>query len=369
MRKSCLSVFLIWGIVFIFGCGDDLPPTCNPGDYRCSKQGDTSGYCNSNHEWEIETCPNGCDTRTGWCASSSNNDTGSNEYSECSSGSYRCYGITSQKCYDGYWEKYEQCSGDKECNSSTGRCTSKSGSSGNNDGGSSNGGNNSGSNGGGCTLSSSIVNSTASSYFAYKGTGKIQSSSASSVDWNTNSVTVKFGGIPGKTKNIADKYSYFIESYISNDDTRYDTVAIIALDNFDSDGYAGSSIDAEVPIYFITDYLIPNNIFEMSIAPYLWFFDLTWTSDHSYLKRCLIASNKFGYNSDFRNDTNLGKLQVCYENNDDFSIGETFKVAFFAELLTGQNMLDDYGVDSAEDLCWCYNNNSGSQVACSSISW
>ena len=132
-----LTFFVFPFFLILTSCGgENLPDssTCTPGIYKCTKSG-SSQYCTKNETWTIsEYCNNGCNINTGKCYDSNSSESDSNEYSECSSGSYRCYGITSQKCSNGYWANYEQCSGDKECNSSTGRCVSKGNSSGNNNG-------------------------------------------------------------------------------------------------------------------------------------------------------------------------------------------------------------------------------------------
>ena len=219
-------------------------------------------------------------------------------------------------------------------------------------------------------MDSSILQGTAESYFAYKGTGKIQNSSASSYDWNSkSSVTVRFDGIPGKTKEVADSYSFFGRYTTSNSNNK-EGIAIVVKDNPDNKNYFTSYIEADIPISWITDELIVENRFEMTKPPYIWFHDYTFTSDHVYLKDCIIAANKVGYNSDFGYDTRIGKLQVCYEDNDDFSVGETFKVAFFAELITDPNELVNYfsDTDSVEDLCSCYKMEDWSVVDCSEIS-
>ena len=89
-----------------------------------------------------------------------------------------------------------------------------------------------------CNLDPSILQGTADSYFAYKGIGKINDSSSANHTWNDkNSVTVRFGGIPGKTKNVADSNSYFMDSYVTrNDGTTEDTIGIAVLDDPDSNG-------------------------------------------------------------------------------------------------------------------------------------
>lgn len=217
-----------------------------------------------------------------------------------------------------------------------------------------------------CRLDSTILDGEADSYFAFKGVGKIQD--PSSWDWNDHvAIEVKFGGIEGKTKQSADKYSVFHESYFKKDDgSKENSIKIIVRDNKDNSDYFTTNIVSHIPISDITS-LMENNVFETTAGPIVRVYDRNWTNDHAYYKECMIAKHKIGYNPDFDEETRIGKLKVCYENNNDFSVGETFKVAFFAELVTGQDLLDQEGVISAEDFCWCYNNKTGDEVDCSEI--
>ena len=209
-----------------------------------------------------------------------------------------------------------------------------------------------------CSLDPEILNGTADSYFAFKGVGKIQDS----LDWDQDSVKIKFDGIDGKT-NWAKKYSAFLKEG--------DMIRIFVDERKFKDSnnwHTITRIISDVQIPRIKN-LMENNVFDETVPPIVSFYDWIWTKNYDYSKMCLIADNKLGYNSDYDTQTRVGKLQVCYEDNNDFSVGETFKVAFFAELVTGQDLLDAYDVDSAEELCNCYNSKTGAKVDCSGISW
>ena len=127
MKFNIVILFIAFSVFFI-SCNDDLPK-CTPGEYRCSREGN-SGFCNSNHKWETEVCPNGCDSRIGRCISSSSNDDPeeNNGTSYCQyEGAFRCRDNILQKCDSEEWKNFQECSSDQTCNSDKGTCENNSG--------------------------------------------------------------------------------------------------------------------------------------------------------------------------------------------------------------------------------------------------
>ena len=206
-----------------------------------------------------------------------------------------------------------------------------------------------------CLLDASLINSDAEKYFGYKGIGKINPGDVAEPEWAS---LVKFAleGIEGKDLDYADNYSFFFETTLTgNDGSDILSVAVEALGdpNMSSDRFTTIAF-AAVPIQYI-DALKEAGADVFPSAPITQVIDLAFTSDNVYAKQCMIGVNKYAMSEDFAQEMPVGQFQVCYDNNETFAVGETFKLAMNAELGVGQEIVDMYSdVDTIDDLCTCF---------------
>ena len=140
--ERLISTALVFTAVFVLiSCGEDssnLSLKCTDIDaYKCTKD-NHSKYCDSNGTWvEIEYCEYGCNISTGKCFPSSGNgsgNSGSDDYSgnddysgddssTCSGASFRCKNENlSQRCWEGSWANFEECTNGKKCDPASGKC-------------------------------------------------------------------------------------------------------------------------------------------------------------------------------------------------------------------------------------------------------
>jgi hypothetical protein len=212
-----------------------------------------------------------------------------------------------------------------------------------------------------CKLDAAYATSDAEAYFAFKGMGEINSSNTQSPSW-ANMVTATLVGVEGKDLDYADSYSFFIPTTIQG------TSAIMLQAMGDpnmSTGRFTSVALAIVPIEYI-DYMKENEIDYLDQAPIVQVIDLAYTADDAYGKQCILAANKV----DESGQIALGKMQVCYDKNEEFAVGETFKLSMAAELTVGDDLVDFYSdVETAADLCTCFDMDSDETVDCATIDW
>ena len=129
MKKFLVCAAMLAAMVFTVSCGggsssDDGESSyykeCSYGEYVC-KYGDSyyCGYSGNDLMWQLSERCDYCDSWTGKC---DNSQSGSSN--ECSAGEYKCNNDASYSCYNGYWSYDQYC--DNGCNSSTGKCSSSS---------------------------------------------------------------------------------------------------------------------------------------------------------------------------------------------------------------------------------------------------
>ena len=212
-----------------------------------------------------------------------------------------------------------------------------------------------------CKLDAAYATSDAEAYFAFKGMGEINSSNTQSPSW-ANMVTATLVGVEGKDLDYADSYSFFIPTTIQG----MSAIMLQAMGdpNMSSGRFTAVGL-AIVPIEYI-DFMKENETDHLDQAPIVQIIDLAYTADDAYGKQCILAANKV----DESGQIALGKMQVCYDKNEEFAVGETFKLSMAAELTVGDDLVDFYSdVETAADLCTCFDMDSDETVDCATIDW
>ena len=308
-----------------------------------------------------------CITSCGGTESDTNGNTGGAALCTIQD-SFRCDGNMLQKCDREEWRNFQLCSGEQVCNQETKKCESK-----NNESGDSGSGNNSGNtdtvNTGdsgdtpeppaACKLDAAYATSDAEAYFAFKGMGEINSRTVQQPSW-ANMVTATLGGVEGKDLDYADSYSFFMPTTIQNQNA----IMLQAMGdpNMDSGRFTAAAL-AIIPIEYI-DFMKENETDHLDQAPIVQVIDIAISKDEAYGKQCILAANK----ADESGQIALGKMQICYDKNEEFAVGETFKLSMAAELIVGEALVDFYqDVETADDLCNCYNMDTEEDVDCATI--
>ena len=207
-----------------------------------------------------------------------------------------------------------------------------------------------------CKLDAAYATSDAEAYFAFKGIGEINSMNVQDPSW-VNLVTVELVGVEGKDLDYADSYSFFMQTTFQD----MPAVKLQAMGDPDMSLGRFTAVGlAIVPIEYI-DYMKETGTYYLDQAPIVQIFDLSFSADDAYYKQCQIAANKVDESSWIA----LGRMQICYDKNKEFAAGETFKLSMAAELAVGEDILKFYDAESLEDLCVCYEINSGEEIDCS----
>ena len=200
-------------------------------------------------------------------------------------------------------------------------------------------------------------------YFAFKGKGRINREDLS----NLYDATVETAELVGVEDKTLSSNIFFHEYTIQNTDpdTR-NWVALSALGDIDHSGYVSTFVFVLIPVYYL-NYMIEDELDKMPFAPITQVYDYRYTDGHVFARECLVASNKQG--STEYGEAGVGEFQVVFENNINFTAGETFNLTMMAELVVGQELIDSYeDVETADDLCRCFKVN-GNDVNCSEIDW
>jgi len=223
-----------------------------------------------------------------------------------------------------------------------------------------------------CTLDNSILQTSADSYFAFRGEGKINLPTEK-YPFFASSVNTGLVGIEGKDIDLAKEYSIFIEAFLPGNDDEGSQAAMPAVglnslgDPNISTGYFTTVVAAFIPVSDI-DALRASGEYVFPSAPLVQVLDIATSSDGAYSKQCVVASNKYTHDADTGKEVPAGKWQVCYNDNVSFEAGETFRLAMVAELETEQQQI--VKVVSAgiiEDPCACFDNNTNAEVDCTTI--
>ena len=215
-----------------------------------------------------------------------------------------------------------------------------------------------------CTLDESILDCSSSDYcFAFKGEGVINAYGQIN-DFTTNTAET-LAGFESYGKHLNHATSLFF---------RDNNQAILLNLNADPDSAKGNNyttlVGAQIPTGYI-DVMKETGSNRLAIAPYSEVYDLAYSSDWQYTKQCIIAASTMSFVDEFSQHLPVGVTQVCYAENDSFGVGETFRLAMRAELVTDVQELVDMlpDVNSQEELCKCFELSSGSGVDCSTINF
>lgn len=221
-----------------------------------------------------------------------------------------------------------------------------------------------------CKLDESILESDAETYFAFKGIGIINERDEEYPD-SASLVTTILKGIDGKDLDYAEDSSYFVEySKQNEDDTESKIIALAVLGDPDLNAlYFKTIVQAYLPIEYI-EMMRTEDIERLPMAPVTDVIGVSLSADKSYVKYCLLASNKNGETNEY-GETAIGQFQICFQKDEEPSVGYPFKLAMIAELVSGQELIDSReDIDSSDDLCDCFKNDDDSTpIDCSEIDW
>ena len=228
---------------------------------------------------------------------------------------------------------------------------------------------------GGCKLDNSILESDAERYFAYKGSGEIQDLEALNAGLArpvlASGVKTSLVGVEDVEYEGVQQISLFVLTELTGETEEgekvsYPSVAALAIAYGEE---SSTQVIVAVPLEYI-DYMKQYETYVLDQAPIVQVVKFTDSSDDVYSKSCMMAGNKIS------GQVALGKMQVCYDKNESFALGEIFKLAVVAELSTQEEMVDNYtDVDSIEDLCSCVNSKEKTadgeyvEVDCDAVDW
>jgi hypothetical protein len=145
-------------------------------------------------------------------------------------------------------------------------------------------------------------------------------------------------------------------------DEKGNNIQIIAMgDMGDNESEYNTSIAAMLPIDGL-EKMKSDNVSKVDMAPYVILFKITELADN-ILKSCQTGlSDVSPEGSDF---LGFGKMEVCLEENQSFESGELIRIGFNASMIVDpEEVADVYGVESIEELCTCYNVETGDEVEC-----
>jgi len=232
-----------------------------------------------------------------------------------------------------------------------------------------------------------LYTSDAKRYLAYSGAGKINDGNKpittqqefmnAMVDW----ANLELEGItyPKTTLEYGDEYSMMHTDEGQGYDNqgklvKYDEITVEIMGDPNS---AGSF--TRIGIFSVpTDYAemmkeageqVEKYKYELPIAPSAQILSIRYSSaktadgeDSKYAMQCIVGYNAVGpveeMSDDPEDEFRLGKTKICYDDNESFAVGETFKVSVLAELMTPKEMVYMFSdIDKAEDLCFCFDND------------
>ena len=215
-----------------------------------------------------------------------------------------------------------------------------------------------------CKLDDSLLaaGENGGEYFAFKGVGIINAALINNPEAaDHKKVSFGFSDIDGKQFLQGEQNTFFI-AYEQSVSAR-----IFADGNKESEWRTTTEVYFTVPLQYI-DTMKANGGDTIVAAPETQIFDIAFSKDFTSTKRCLIAANKYSA-SETGEKTALGTTQVCYGKNENFSAGETFKVAMRAELtLDKEELAAIYDLKSSDDLCECL-DSGGDLIDCKTVKW
>ncbi|MBP5201868.1 hypothetical protein J6Z39_05570, partial [bacterium] len=164
-----------------------------------------------------------------------------------------------------------------------------------------------------CKLDAAYATSDAEAYFAFKGMGEINSRTVQTPSW-ANMVTATLVGVEGKDLDYADGYSFFMPTTIQGQNA----IMLQAMGDPDmsTNRFTAAAL-AIVPMEYI-DFMKENETDHLDQAPIVQVIDIAISKDEAYGKQCILAANK----ADESGQIALGKMQICYDKNEEFAVGE-----------------------------------------------
>ena len=214
-----------------------------------------------------------------------------------------------------------------------------------------------------CKLESSVFESDAEHYLAYKITGKINDVYTDSLASTAVVDLVGFG-----SKSLQGAQIILYESFFEDYPEETVAVMIYADPTFGSNTYYQTGVTIAVPKSRL-NYMKRNNINVLPFAPDTYLVDIVFSKDGKYSKQCIIAVGRHEDNEDF-GDVSVGSMQVCHEDNSDFSAGEYLKIAMNVELAVGEELLAMYEESTTYDeLCSCFEDNYYETDCSDDIEW
>ena len=218
-----------------------------------------------------------------------------------------------------------------------------------------------------CKLGTDLYTIDADRYFAIKGAGTINASLDSQDASTASLVKVAYDGMEGANFQYATQLSFFDAGASQIMQMEEGVVRLTSYGDVDTTTYHVLTIAlVEVPLSYL-DFMKENETFELEQAPITEVVTLKWSQDQNYVKQCMYIG-KLNEGKEYF----IGKTKVCYENNEEFAAGETFKMSMAAEIGSDEDMLEMFSdVDSVEDLCPCFliddANPNGVAVDCSEV--
>ena len=217
-----------------------------------------------------------------------------------------------------------------------------------------------------CKLGSDLYTlEGAERYFAFKGAGVINVTANSEDAQPASLVKIAYDGMKGANFQYGSQLSFF-EAGASQFMQNEDVVAVQVYGDVDTTTYRVLTVaTVEVPLSYI-DFMKENETFELDQAPVAEIAVLKWSKDQAYVQQCIF----FGKLVDQQYFS--GKTKVCYEKNEEFAPGETFKLSMIAEIGSDEETVEMFSdIESVEDLCPCFliddEHPNGEIVDCSTI--
>lgn len=202
-----------------------------------------------------------------------------------------------------------------------------------------------------CELNVPIYETEAKHYLTCKTVGLINDSYG---DTLASTSVVNLAGFGQKSLNSPSVMLF--ESFFEDYSDEVVAILIYADPVLSPNRYYQSTAVIAIPKSYL-GYMKRENINTLPFAPQTYVVDTVSSVNGKYSKQCVIAMGRIKESEEFGNVT-AGLMQVCHENNYDFSAGEKLKVAMNVELAVKEELLAMYEEGTTYDeLCTCYDSN------------
>ena len=202
-----------------------------------------------------------------------------------------------------------------------------------------------------CELNAPIYETEAKHYLTCKTVGMINDAYEETLASTTVVDLVGFG-----QKSLNNPSVMLFESFFEDYSDEVVAILIYADPVLKTNRYYQSTAAVAIPKSYLR-YMKRENINTLPFAPQTYVVDIVSSVNGEYSKQCVIAKGKIKESEEF-GDVTAGLMQVCHENNYDFSAGEKLKVAMNVELAVKEELLAMYEEGTTYDeLCTCYDSN------------